>query len=204
MKAEAKIVGIILAAGASTRFGRPKQLVRFKGKRLLEWVLDAALPSELHKVVLVLGHARTEIKAHLAERLAHPKLVTVINRDYRRGQSSSMRLGLKAAGENYSAVMFLLADQPFIQTAAINRLIASFRRSPKGICVPAFEGRRGNPVMFGSAYFEALSAVEGDFGGRELIGAYPQDVLEVRIENPLAFADIDTPDDLARLNALKG
>jgi molybdenum cofactor cytidylyltransferase len=79
--------GIILAAGASTRFGQPKQLLRLKDRYLLEWVLDAALNSGLSKIILVLGYAHQKIQQALGNKLRHAKLRIEVNPDYRKGQS---------------------------------------------------------------------------------------------------------------------
>lgn len=199
---DSKTAGIILAAGASARFGRPKQLARLRGKPLLTRVLDAAVQSDLDRVVLVLGCAHRQIAARLNEHLLDAGIRPVINHEYRRGQGSSLRLGLSKVPADFAAAMFLLADQPLVTASLINRLLAANRRSQKGICLPAAGGRPGNPVIFDSKYFEALMRIEGDRGGREIIRSHPHDVLKVEIDCPHALVDIDTPEDLAALNAL--
>ena len=140
---------------------------------------------------------------HLIEALLESEISTLINHDYKMGQSSSLKLGLSMVRADHQSVMFLLADQPMTDASMINRLIKAFLQSSRSICVPVSGGRRGNPVIFGRNYFEALMATRGDQGGREIIRNHAHDVLEVEIENPHAFTDIDTPADLAGLNARK-
>ena len=118
--------GIILAAGASTRFGEPKQLLRLKDKCLLEWVVDAALKSELNRIVLVLGYAHQKILQSLEEKIKHSKLLVAINPHYEKGQSLSLQTGLLKIKNDYPAVMFLLGDQPMLNTATINVLLERF------------------------------------------------------------------------------
>jgi len=195
--------GIILAAGASERFGSPKQLANFRGKPLLQWVIDAAVQSDLDLVIVVLGHAHDRILEQLDDPLRAEKIITFINHDFKSGQSSSLQLGLTMARADYQAAMFLLADQPKTDAALINRLNSAFWQSPKSICVPVYGGRQGNPVVFGSKYFDALMDTRGDQGGREIIRSNPDDVHEVETANPHIFTDIDTPEDLAGLNAEK-
>ena len=198
-----KTAGIILAAGASKRFGSPKQLASFRGRPLLAWIIDAAVQSDLDQIILVLGSAHDQILEQLNEDLLESEISTFINHDYRLGQSSSLQLGLSLVSADHQAVMFLLADQPMTDASVINSLIRAFRLSPKSICVPVSNGKRGNPVIFGSKYFEALMNTRGDQGGREIIRGNPHDVHEVETADPQIFADIDTPEDLARLNSLK-
>lgn len=198
-----KTAGIILAAGESKRFGSPKQLANFKGKPMLEWVLNASAQSKLDTIILVLGHAHDQILEQLDEELLESEISTFINHDYKMGQSSSLQLGLTMSRADHQAVMFLLADQPMTDATVLNELIEAFRQSPESICVPISNGKRGNPVIFGSDYFDALMKTEGDRGGRDIIRNHPHDVLEIEVENPHALTDIDTPEDLVRLNALK-
>ena len=198
-----RTAGIILAAGESSRFGSPKQLADFRGKPLLERVIDVADASELDTIILVLGYAHTEILERFNDRLLESEIFTFINHRYKTGQSSSLQLGLSMVRGDHQAAMFLLCDQPLINTHLINQLIIAFRKSPKTICVPVSGGRRCSPAIFGNNHFEALMKIRGDRGGRDIIRQNTQHVHEIRIPNPQVLIDIDTPDDLAKLNSLK-
>jgi molybdenum cofactor cytidylyltransferase len=194
--------GIILAAGESTRFGSPKQLLRLKGRLLPEWVLDAAVASELERVVLVLGCRSGEVMAALGAKTLHPKVQVVLNPDYRDGQSTSLVAGLRAVEAECPAVMFLLGDQPLVGAAEINRLIAAFRGSTKTICAAACRGRRLNPVIFTRRHYPRILALTGDTGARGVVAAEDRSLLTVEIEDERLFMDIDTPADAEALSRL--
>ena len=89
----------------------------------------------------------------------------------------------------------MLGDQPAVDSRTINRLVEEFQRSSRGIIVPAYRGRRGNPVLLAATYKKELLALEGDIGGREVIAHHPDDVREVAVDSPGVVTDIDTPED---------
>jgi molybdenum cofactor cytidylyltransferase len=194
--------GIILAAGESSRFGQPKQLVELHGRMLVAWVLDAALASHLETVVLVLGRDHQKIGDALGQRVCHPKLELVFNPRYHEGQSTSLTAGLFRIHDRFPAVMFLLGDQPLVDTATINRLLEKFRYSDKTICVPVHRGQRGNPALFGRSHYEELARLSGDKGARDIIAARPGQILEVPIADPSLFLDIDTQADVENVSRL--
>ncbi len=196
------ISGIILAAGMSTRFGKPKQLLTIGGEFIINRVVDAALDSRLDTVVLVLGHCHAEILTVLGDRIKASKLSVVINRDYRQGMSLSLRCGVLNVKAQDAAVMFLLGDQPLLDSETINSLIEQYRLSAKDICVPLCRGKRKNPTLFSSAYYDRLLTIEGDTGARAIIEGQPENVLFVEIGRPDCFQDVDTPGDLALAKSL--
>ena len=191
--------GIILAAGMSQRFGRPKQLLKLKNKHLLEYALDAALASHLAKVVLVLGHEHEKILRTLGVKTNLPRLEIVINHRYQKGQSQSLQAGLRIVHKAYHSAMFLLGDQPRVQSSTIDELLARFRDSEKNICVPVHRGMRGNPALFSRAMYCRLMAINGDFGARNIIRENSEQVLFVEVDDPAEFTDIDTHGDIAKI-----
>jgi molybdenum cofactor cytidylyltransferase len=197
---EIPTAGVILAAGESKRFGQPKQLLRFKDRYLIEWVLDAALESKLNQVVVVLGHAHDKILQALDQKLQHAKILIEINRGFKAGQSASLRAGLSKVKDDFAAVMFLLADQPMLNSEIINSLLESFWGASKDICVPTYKGKRKNPTLFRHRLYRQLMDLKGDIGARQLIENNPDHVLSVEIDNPLCFLDIDTHQDIEILN----
>ena len=196
MSPQPQAAGIILAAGLSARFGHPKQLIKLKDKYLVEWVVDAALNSQLQKVVLVLGHEHQKIRSALGAKGRHPKLKIVVNHRYQEGQSTSLKVGLSRARQDFAIVMYLLADQPMIDSDTIDYLLNVFHASEKDICVPVLEGQRGNPAIFKRSVYEDIMRIEGDIGARELINKNSDRVLFAEIKDRLCFFDIDTPEDL--------
>ncbi|UCF91576.1 MAG: nucleotidyltransferase family protein [Desulfobacterales bacterium] len=194
--------GIILAAGRATRFGRPKQLLKLRDKPLIEWVLDAALESDLARVILVLGYHGANIQQVLGTKIAHPRVQVVTNHRYQDGLSRSLQAGLRSAQNGFPSVMFLLGDQPLVDPATIDHLLARFWQSDKDICVPVYQGKRGTPTIIGQKFYPRILSLTGDIGARDLKNAHPDRILEVEVNNPLCFFDIDTPEDLAKLETL--
>jgi molybdenum cofactor cytidylyltransferase len=176
---EIPTAGIILAAGESTRFGRSKQLLRLNDRCLIEWVLAAALNSKLSRIVLVLGYAHQKILYTLGEKLQHSKVSVEINLQFKKGQSHSLRAGLSKVKDDFPAVMFLLGDQPMLNTATINILLERFWTDDKDICVPIYRGKRKTPAIFSRRFYTQVLAVEMD--------------------NPICFFDIDTQQDFESL-----
>ena len=202
MSLEKPTAGIILAAGAATRFGQPKQLLRLKGKYLIEWVLDAALNSRLGRVVLVLGHAHQKVLQALGKKAQHSKLDIEVNPHYKKGQSHSLRVGLAKVKNDFPAVIFLLGDQPMLNSATINMLLKRFWSVDKDICVPTYRGQRKTPAIFSRRFYSHLMGIKGDIGARQLIDDNPDQVLTVEIDDPLCFFDLDTPQDFENLKKM--
>lgn len=185
------VAAIILAAGASARMGRPKQLLPFGGKPMLRRVVETVLASPAEMVFVVLGHRAEEMRAALA---GLPVQV-VFNSDWERGLSSSLRAGLKALPPYVRAALFVLADQPNLTASLLARLIAHHRQSGAPIVLPISRRERGNPVLFDRTLFPELMSLEGDVGGRMLIERHPNLVAGVEISYEEMPADIDTPED---------
>jgi molybdenum cofactor cytidylyltransferase len=183
--------GIILAAGESKRFGAPKQLLKLGGRFLVAWVLEAALESDLDRVVLVLGCEHARIRRRLVAWTGHPKCEVVVNPAYRDGLSGSLKAGVARIQNDFSTAMFLLGDQPLVDAAVINLLLRRFAHSPKSICIPTHRGTRGNPTLFARSFYSAILNLAGDRGARDLIAAHPDQVLAVEVSDPMVFIDVD-------------
>lgn len=191
--------GIILAAGESIRFGKPKQLLKIKNRYLIEWVLDAALGSRLKKIILVLGYEHQKILQALGIKARHPILQVVVNHQYKQGQSASVQTGVLKTRDIFPSLMFLLGDQPLLESETIDYLLEQFWSSDKDICVPVHHGKRGNPTIFSHKFYGQLQEIQGDMGGREIIERHPDRVLEVEVDNPDCFFDIDTQKDYEKI-----
>jgi len=200
MTTQKPTAGIILAAGMSERFqDGPKQLLRLKGGYMIEYVIRASLDSKLDRIFLVLGHHYKKILKALAENskyFKNDRLEIVSNRQYRQGMSSSVRAGLSSAGNTFGSVMFLLGDQPLVDSRLINLMLNRFYKSDKNICVPIYKGKRGNPAIFSRKHFNILQRVKGDSGGRDIIMANPDDILKIDTDSPACVYNINTMDDL--------
>ena len=194
--------GIILAAGMSTRFGRLKQLLEIGDSTILSMVVDAAVKSDLDKVVLVLGHQADVIKKSLGNRLRNSGIKTVINPHYQEGMSTSLGCGLMEIKSEFPSMMILMGDQPLLSHEVINLVLWTFRSSDRDICVPVYNGERGLPVCFTKRFYNDILAVKGDVGAREVILNNPTAVLTVEMEDSTPLADIDKEADLEKLKSL--
>ncbi len=196
------ISAIVLAAGESRRMGTTKQLLEWRGSTLLGWVLDTLLASPLDEIILVVGHDAERI----LERTSNPRVKAVLNPDFRRGMSTSLRRGLTAMDPRAEAFLVALADQPAVPAQAVRELIACFRGSypEKKIAVPAHLGRRGHPVLFSRDYLDEFLALTGDVGGRDILARHPEDVLLVEARTDAVLLDVDTPEDYQSLSRRSG
>jgi molybdenum cofactor cytidylyltransferase len=203
MPSKKPTAGMILAAGESKRFGTPKQLIKLSKGYMLEYVIRACLASALDKVYVILGHHRREILKALAENnksFPNNQLEFLINTQYRQGLSSSLHAGLTSIKNTFGSVMFLLGDQPLVDSVLINLMLKQYYRSDKNICVPSYKGKRGNPTIFSSKYFSLLENVTGDSGGKDIIAAHPKDILMIETDSPACVFDIDAIGDLEELS----
>ncbi len=190
--------GIILAAGMSTRLGKPKQLVELEQIPLIQVVLKHCLDSKLDRIILVLGHVKSKIVASLGEMKHHSKLDIVYNKNYQQGMATSLQEGLQSVKQDFPSVMFILGDQPMVDSAMINELLNSFRNSNKDICVPMCAGRQVNPILFRKNFYSQIMSIKGDIGGRDIIRNNLEHVHFVMFENLESFHDIDEKEDIEK------
>jgi len=192
-----RVAGILLAAGASTRMGKTKQLLPVNGGTLLERVLNKTLKSELDKTVLVLGHEAMAIRAALDPAACRPGLIIIENTRYKQGISSSLITGLTEVKDSHDHVMILLADMPLINTGLINRLIRQYLTS--GLPIGAVKGRERacHPVIFSRQLYPELEILRGDIGARGLLRKYGGHICLVEPDDRYDERDIDDPGDYA-------
>ncbi|MEO7673460.1 MAG: nucleotidyltransferase family protein [Pyrinomonadaceae bacterium] len=190
-----KIGGIVLAAGGSSRLGKPKQLLQLEGKTLLRRAAEAMSASMCDPAVVVLGAK----SGGLADEIEGLRVIHCLNQDWRSGMGSSIRIGLAKLTEiepGLDAVLISLCDQPFVTTEMLNRCGEKFAETKLPIVAAAYKGVTGVPALFSRELFGALSQLEGDKGARDLIRSRP-DI--ATIDLPEAAFDIDTPEDAANL-----
>jgi molybdenum cofactor cytidylyltransferase len=168
------VVGVVLAAGSSSRLGRPKQLLPLGGRPLLAHVLDAALAGGLERVVLVLGHRAGDVLDALA--LPEGGAVTpVLNPRHAEGQATSLRTGLGAAGPDAGAAVVLLGDQPGIRPDAVRAVLAAFEGGAGPVVQAAYGGRAAHPTLLARQVWpEVLREAGGDRGAREVLARHPE------------------------------
>jgi molybdenum cofactor cytidylyltransferase len=201
----AKVAGLILAAGASTRMGRPKQLLGARGGRsLLHRIMDESLSSDLDLVALVLGSHYEEIKETIVVEKTHPKLRIIENKDFKEGISSSIRAGLSIIQDHYDHVMILLGDMPYITTRIINLLLHRYLESPMPLGALKTGKRRSHPVIIGRTFYPEIHRLTGDTGARDLFSRFSDQVLLVDAGEDYEDVDIDTPEDYEQYQRMTG
>lgn len=190
-----RITAIVLAAGGSTRFGKPKQLHLHDGEPLVRHAVNAALGAGVTDVIVVLGSEAEDI-AYALDGISHAR--TVINDDWRTGVASSIEVGLDAVHEA-DGILIALADQPLVDATALARLIDRFDDTHR-LVASSYADTIGVPALFGVEYADELRTLTGDHGAGRWMKARISDVTIVPLEK--AAIDIDTPADAARLDDL--
>lgn len=187
---------IILAAGASTRMGKAKQLLKFQGKTLIAKVIKSAINSRCSETVVVLGSNAENIKPEISD---FP-IKICINKNWQSGMASSLKYGLRellVKLPNLNALIILLCDQPFIDSNHINLLIEKFDQTNKAIVAAEYKNTVGVPALFSNKIFAELFELKGDKGARQIIKSHP--TLLEKVELPEAEFDIDTREDVEKL-----
>jgi molybdenum cofactor cytidylyltransferase len=192
---------VILAAGASTRMGVPKQLLRHRGRTLLRHAVDAALGSTCRPVVLVLGANAQEV---LPEVEGLPVEI-VKNSDWAEGLSTSIRAGIEAlapAPDPPEAVVLTLCDQPFVSSDDINGLVAAYHSTKHSIVASEYAGTVGVPALFARPIWPELANLTGDAGAKRVIQKRLANVWPVSC--PHGAIDLDTPEDYDAIYPTEG
>ncbi len=185
-----KLAGLILAAGASSRMGRPKPLLELVGETFLDRLIGL-LGVHCAPVLVVLGHQAEAVRAGL-RRAAEATFV--LNPDYQRGQLSSLQCGLRALPEDADGVLFTLVDLPAVQASTVERLAHQARAlASPWLVIPRFDGRRGHPVGCSRELIEELLALPVDAQAKQVIHSRLAQACLVEVEDPGIVRDVDDP-----------
>jgi molybdenum cofactor cytidylyltransferase len=188
--ADPPVAALLLAAGLSTRMGRPKPLLPWGEEPLVVYQVRQLAQAGAAPIIVVTGHARAAVEAALRDTGAIP----VFNAAYAAGRAGSVRVGARAVPDD-TAVLVLGVDQP--RPAAVARaLIAAYRAGGAAITVPLHAGRRGHPVLFAPWLLPELQAVtEAEEGLRAVLRAHARAVHEHPMDDPRVLLDLNTPED---------
>ena len=192
------IGAVVLAAGASTRMGRPKQLLQFGGETMLRRAASVALKAGCRPVVVVSGANATASR----KALRGLDVREAENPQWESGLSSSVRVGIEAlvtANPQIAAVVLMLCDQPFVTREIIAHLVAAHLETGRSIVASRYGGSYGVPALFGKAHFAELATLKGAAGAKQVIQKHLQKVQLLPF--PEGEIDVDTPDDFARLQS---
>jgi molybdenum cofactor cytidylyltransferase len=186
---------VILAAGASTRLGKPKQNLVYQNKTLLQQAIETALASLCRPVIVILGANAEVIRPTLENLPVH----IFYNKDWQEGMSSSIRLGIAEMQKfepAITSIVLMLCDQPFIGASLIDELFHA--KEKKGIIACTYNNTIGTPVLFDANYFDELSLLSGAEGAKKLLLKYPGNVHPIPF--PLGSVDIDTMEDFEKVS----
>jgi molybdenum cofactor cytidylyltransferase len=180
---------VILAAGASTRLGKPKQLLPWQGSTLLQHAVQVARQVTDQPVVVLGAHL------HQLQAVLDPAAVQIVhNAAWKEGMASSIRSGLTAVmQQSPEHVIFIVCDQPFVSAALLQELILAHRKTGKSIIASAYSGTLGIPALFDASFFPQLLGLEGDTGAKKIIQQHSEHVYAVPF--PMGHIDIDTAEE---------
>ncbi len=188
-----QVQAILLAAGASRRMGRAKQLLPYRNSTLLEHAVQTVLASQCQSVTVVVGANAEKIEPVLT----HYPVQIVHNPEWEQGMSASIVAGMKTIAPETDGVLICLGDQPRITTAWLEQLEQAFKVGPHSVVATSYFGKPGVPVIWGQKWFSALRKLRGQAGARDLLRAAKAGALT--LEFPAAALDIDSPEDYRRL-----
>lgn len=190
---------MILAAGASTRMGTPKQLLTYRGCSLIRHMAEVAIASVCQPIAIVLGANGERIKPEISQL----PLQIVENQEWAEGMSSSIRVGLEALlamNQNLDAVAIALCDQPFVSPQTLNQLVEAYHLTGKPIIASEYAGTFGVPALFSRTLFAELMNLKNTEGAKKLIKRHIHEVFSIPF--PDGTIDIDTPNDYEQLQFL--
>ncbi|MEX0924255.1 MAG: molybdopterin-binding/glycosyltransferase family 2 protein [Rhodovibrionaceae bacterium] len=192
-----RIAAIVLAAGKSSRMGSEnKLLAAVAGKAMVTWPVAAARAAGCSEIVVVTGRDREDIEAVLAGE----DLRFVHNPAYAEGLASSLKAGIGALSDTADGAAILLGDMPKLRADHLKKLFDAFaRQDGAAICVPSYDGRWGNPVLFDRRFFAEIQTLSGDAGARAIVQEHADSVAEIAMPDDAVLLDIDTPEALRAL-----
>lgn len=182
-----------MASGFSNRMKQDKLLLKIGGKTLIERVIDSCVHSKLSDIILV--YRKDEIR----DLALNSKVRVIKNENAYKGQSESIKLGVKNVRSDSKGIMFIVGDQPFLDAITINELITEFESDNEKIIIPVYNGNKGNPTVFPSSFKDEFFSLEGDIGGKYVISKNLEKVKYIDIENYIAGVDMDTKEEYEKM-----
>lgn len=187
---------IILAAGASSRMGKPKQLLPYQGSSLIRRVTQEAVNAPVQRVVVVLGASHALIAAEIKDF----DILAVVNEAWQQGMGGSIQTGLKVLVDTHpevTQVILVVADQPYVNTELFKTMMEQQQSSGKGMIACAYSGIAGTPVLFDRQYFPLLLNLSGEEGAKKILQQHQAAIAVVPFE--AGAIDIDTGADYDQL-----
>ena len=189
------ITAILLAAGQSKRLRGENKLTKlFKGKPLINHILFSLIKSKVNKIIVVLGFEHLKIKTKL---LKSKKIKFAINKNYKKGMSSSIKTGLKKLPKNSQGFLIVLGDMPNITKTTINKICSLIARSDKEIILPKFKNRTGNPIGFKQSMIKNIYKIKGDRGAKNIIKKNRKKIQFININSKSILTNFNTKKDFS-------
>lgn len=192
-----EIVAVILAAGASTRMGRPKMSLPFGENTVIETVIGNVTASRVSHTVVVLGYGWTQI----FRLIEHLPVEVIVNPRPERGMISSVQWALAQMNQSVEGMLFVLGDQPLIPTWVHDTMIATFAYHPDSIVVPTYGGKRGHPALFSARFRQEILDLPTDQGLNTLLRTHPEAVREVPVDTDTVLLQMNTPEEYQQMLA---
>ena len=187
------IVGVLLAAGSSSRMGKPnKLLLEYKNHTILEEVITQLLNSELDSLIIITGHESKKIEI-LIEKFSSDKIISLYNENYKSGRASSIRCAVQHNLKQGKSLLFMVADKPMVSCGLINKALQKFQDDNPDILYVQTPNGRGHPIIFSEKMFQELLNLDGDVTGNSLVEKHTSST--VVLHDEMLQQDIDTYDE---------
>ena len=189
------ITAILLAAGQSKRLKNENKLIKlFKKKLLINHILSSLIKSKVNKIIIVLGFEHLKVKKKL---LKSKKIKFVINKNYKKGISSSIKTGLRNLSKDNKGFLIVQGDMPNITKTTINKIILLINKSRKEIFLPRFKNRVGNPIGFKKSMIKNINKIKGDRGAKNIIKKNSKKIKFVNIYSKSIITNLNTKKDFS-------
>ena len=189
------ITAILLAAGQSKRLKNENKLIKlFKKKLLINHILSSLIKSKVNKIIIVLGFGHLEVKKKL---LKSKKIKFVINKNYKKGISTSIKTGLRGLSKNNKGFLIVQGDMPNITKTTINKIILLINKSCKEIFLPRFKNRIGNPIGFKKSMIKNINKIKDDKGAKNIIKKNSKKIKFVNIYSKSILTNLNTKKDFS-------
>jgi len=185
------INAIVLAAGRSKRMGKLKPLLRFNDTTFLGQIISVLKLSDVDRITVVLGAEAAKIK----KTINLSRICVIVNKDYQKGQLSSLIAAIEQTPKGTDAILLCLVDNPFITKEVVNKIISKFKKTNNPIIVPVFNKKRGHPTLFSRSLFNELLNAPEEQGARYVLYSNEEKILEVETSESGILVGIDTPDE---------
>ena len=187
------ISAILLAAGESRRIpSENKLLKKFRGKPLINHTLKSLIKSKVNKIIIVLGYEHSKIKKII---IKNKKITLVINKDHKKGMSSSIKSGLKKVNKNNKGFIIVQSDMPFIKSSHVNKINTSILKENKLVHALRYKNRIGNPIGFNISVLNKFKKIKGDIGAKYMVNRLKKSTNFINVASNKIFKDFDLKKD---------